>query len=710
MNVAVVADKALPYRRSIHTIDLDDVPAIVAELRRMHTEAWNACSDWRDTAGKCIRYRDGYQRPVGLRDNALYLIFNLIIHRALTKLGILNANKPRPVADPIDGADILTAECIEDLIVKDMKEDHFDRTTQRVSMDEISVGLGVYHERIEPGEKRWTTRGRQWGKLRCGSCHPLEFSFDKSNGSPTMTGDGAGWYYTRVTKIAVEKLYMEFPEKSEEFDTLGEDDNGLASDTELERGRAGKGKDFSSSSQSETSVLRGGILSERTKVEVYYKKEMPVFAVWRRNESGRFEPTENEDGSSLTYEQYQDIVEQDPSQKAQLKVFRVIDKEVWRAAYVGDVLLYNEKSPYEHNQWEHVFFGGFMTDSDPMPHGEVERLVDIQDLFNRLITLFVENSIRMANSGLLIDEDAFSAQYTTKQIEGAMRKPGWRLFTKKGRLKDAMGWMEPPGAQQDIFNLADAIRILFDELSSLANVQRGGMPYDTSGKAILALQRAGDTALTYLYGGLEMALTEWGQRRMSNLVQFTTFRDAWRISDAVRDKAYKIVAEKVDPGFIDQWKKIYGAAINENPPPEISNAVHLVQYPDKEQKPKILVTDLSAVHMDIAVTLGSGIERSEEDKMKVVELVFGATKDVEYLLRELEINGWPEILKRTEERDQLRKAGEQYVKIAANEQAAPVLRLLSTNPEIITQALATSGIDIAALSQAAQQAVLPMAA
>lgn len=679
------------YRRSLHTIPLEDEEAIAKEGRRLAMEAVDESADWREEGEKAFAYRDGKQRPNDLRQSAMYLIFNLISHRVLTKMGILTADKPRANVVARDSDDGDTSASLKDLIEKGADEDRFDHVTQSVAMDMLSCGLGGYEEGIDFNEDRFAADGKpRPGKITVGRCNPLEFAFGPNNRSASMTGKDADWYYVHFYEKSVEDLIMENPDREGEILELGSADDD-PSQSQLGTGRrTSSSQDYNTGkSNNQQGDADGDSLDKKTVYNIHYKKRIPYDILMRKNDFGEWELAVDAEDRPLTRDFYDELEEEE--KVAFKKPYRRIKTEVWHLQFVGDVVLKHEKSIYAHGKWQHVFMGGMMRHNESMPYGEISRLIDTQDLFNRLITLFVDNAIRVSHSGMLIDESAFSEEEKGK-LQRKMSKPGWKAFVKKGKGRGAITYVEPPKLPDGLFNLADAVRVLFDELSSLANVQRGGMPYDTSGKAIIALQRAGDTAMALLHGNIENAITEWGRLRLSNIIQFTTFKDAWRISDEVRKRAYKIIAERMDANFYDSLSEEELNSIE--PPEEMENQLALVKYEDGNPVRKILIADMSNARFDIKVTLGSGHERSEEEKRKTLELVYEATGDVQHLLEELEVEGWPDIIDRMEKKDQLKLAGEEYMAMMEDDRMAPILKVLSADPDVIRQAVEQSGTTV----------------
>jgi len=431
-----------------------------------------------------------------------------------------------------------------------------------------------------------------------------------------------------------------------------------------------------------------------------YTTRKPIDTILHKTSDGRWELAVDEEDNPLTRDDADEIEIRDPEQEGRFKKYRQVVQEVWTGCIVGDVLLYHMKSPYRHNRFPHIFMGGLLKNGESMPRGEIERLIDTQNLYNRLMTMFVDIMSRTSNPGMEVDPKQVDPRQR-KDVLDIVSQPGWTLLRAEDAQpgRDAVKYHTSTALPTGILQLADMVRIMFDELFSIAQTQRGGMPYDTSGKAVIALQRAADTALNGLAGSLERAITEWGRLRLGNIVQFTKFRDAWRISDDVRNRSFKLVAERHRiPRDLDEMEQGKEPKIPEEimnapePPPDYKDALGIRMYKDgKPGQPmdpdqnKFLVADLQSANMDVEIVLGSGEERSEEEKRKILELVFSATGDVKYLLEELEVKDASEIIDRMEKRNAEKQMAEQVQGLMEDEVVGPFLMMAMKNTDQLRQ-------------------------
>jgi hypothetical protein len=727
-----VSDRA--SYRSLSTIPVEDEEDIVREIQHLKDAAWDAADEWREAGKKNFRYRDGVQRPDDLNAEGMYLIFNFISHRVKTKSGILTAGSPQAKVTGVDYNDRDTSRAFGDILEKGAKDDFLSQTVRKVVDDNLACGVGVFSELYRNNLYRWTNKGKKLGRLTVGSDNPMLFAWDPANRSECLDGDGAGSYYVRVEGVDLESLVMEYPELEYELEMAGDvsDENVRSPKADSRYGDYDE-TPFGGGSSGDTRQSH-----KREKVEIWYKKKRPVDTIFHKTSDGRWELAVDADDNLLTREQVSEIEMLDDSQE--FKKRRKIVDDVWTACIVGDILLYNMKSPYRHNRFPHIFMGGQMKNDESMPRGEIERLVDAQDLYNRLMTMFVDTLSRTSHLGSEIDLSKVHPDQKD-DVDVIMGKQGYKLHRAENAAPGPIvQWHDAAQQPQGVLQLADMVRALMGELFSLSDVQRGETNYERSGKAVIAMQRAADTALAGLGGALDRALTEWGRQRVENTIQFTRFRDAWRISDDVRNLSYKIVAEynaaqqppgqpgqpgqpPAQPGQPPTQQGQPGQPPGEMPedaPDEIMNAPEPPEgYAEtlglriyKDGKPgepmtpdqnKFLVEDISSANLDVEVVLGSGEDRSEEEQRKIMELVFQATGDVKYLLEELEVKNADEILQRVEEKNQQKQMAGQVEELLQDDILGPLISMAMKDRENMRMGV-QSGMTLSEMLGTPQQA------
>jgi hypothetical protein len=241
-----------------------------------------------------------------------------------------------------------------------------------------------------------------------------------------------------------------------------------------------------------------------------------------------------------------------------------------------------------------------------------------------------------------------------------------------------------------LWEIQKDIRVTFDELSSLYQTQRGGMPYETSGKAIVALQQAGDTALVQLQMSVEDAITDWGRKRLSNIQQFYTFDRQWRISNNMKEQSHYLITQR-------QKRKdpLTGEQMNDEP-----STVHMYKLEDGNPEPTLLTEDFGVPSFDLKFTMGTGHLRSREQKLKEAQFLYEAQAvDDVYLLQEFEVEGRSEIAKRMEEKNQVMQLGQQVGEMMQDPEIGSLVSMLIENPGQLVQSLQAAGLDPQTIGQ-----------
>lgn len=379
------------------------------------------------------------------------------------------------------------------------------------------------------------------------------------------------------------------------------------------------------------------------------------------------------------------------------EVFRTFDEQCWTAAIVGNVLLYHRRSPYRHNRWPAVFFAGMMRKGHPCPYGQIEPMIVPQDVINSNMTLIQDIAQRVSNPGRIIKPDALIASQKNRVLD-IVNQPGWVLVMDENSqltVNDVYREIAPGQIPGQLLEFTEYIRRMIDEIGSVAQVQRGGMPYDTSGKAIQSLLQASDTALSTVHRNIEYAVTVWAENRVKNIQQFYALEDSLRISDDLR--AYRIAFEYYT-----------------NPETE-KTTLSLVKYPEGEPgkdapPPKRIFDDFGVAEFDIEVGIHSNQERNpDEESARILSYFDRGIVDKQYVIENDDwIVGKREVLRRVMERDETLKTIEAFnAMMQDSESPAGMLIRAMQNPqvsELVLAALSQGGLTPEALAQVVAQA------
>ncbi len=659
---------------------------IVQEVLRRYQVGRAASTDWRREARRAYNYYENAQRPpeIDEYDDVLYVTLNLVRSRVDTKVGILTQPKPRADVQGRGLEDADVAAAFKDLLEYSADEDRFDTIVQDSIADMCKCGLGVLEEELDPDAEQLTRHGWVRGKLGVVPGNPLDYTIDPKNRTRSFWNrkHGPDWYFTETDEIVAE-LMMLYPSKARRLESLDKATDPETYPTVPTVNDDYEGVDEEGADDSDGEAKDSTQYRADSTVKVlthWFIKPKQVELVFEKDKEGRLIPAVDPDtNETLTGD---DLKRMDKELRGQYEVVHKIEREVWTCGIAKDILLWMYKSPYKHNRWPAVFFSSTMHRGKPMPFGEIHNLFDAQDLYNKLNSVILDNAIRTNNAGWVLEEGAMDPD-EEQRLEDEGSEPGFVAKTRMGRA-DGLRRLEPGQLPHGLWEIQRDVRVTFDELSSLYQTQRGGMPYETSGKAIMALQEAGDTALVQLQRSVEDAITDWGRKRLSNIQQFYTFEKQWRISDKMKEQTHYLITQlqkKTDP--------VTGQQMNEE-----DATLHMYKLEDDNPEPTLLTEDFTAPMFDLKFIMGTGHLRSRDQKVKEAEMLFdrGAV-DEEYLAREFEVEGYSEIRRRMDERNPVIQLGTQVQQMMEDPNIGGLVSMIVEDPGTLVQILEQSGID-----------------
>tara|TARA_R110000824_G_scaffold167283_1_gene344167 strand:- start:8183 stop:10342 length:2160 start_codon:yes stop_codon:yes gene_type:complete len=654
-------------------------------VRQRHDVGLSASQSWRREARRGFNYYENAQRPPAVEgyEDVLYITLNLVKARLDTKVGILTQAKPRPEVIGRGAEDMEVAAAFKDLLQYSLDEDRLDTRILDAVGDMMKCGLGVLEEVFNPDHKQLTRHGWAPGKIELSVGDPLKYVVDPGNRSSTFWGDGGpDWYFTEH-RATIDELIMRYPEHKLQLETMrtdirsGEDSAESIQSTDDDYASSGfDGTDDSGSDEGASESYDSQDMVPQ--LIHWYKKDVPVDRIFKLDpENGSWQLAQTAEGDAITDA---GMIPEDDEDN--YEVIRSIEQEVWTCSVVGELLLYNRHSPYTHGKWPVIFFSGTMHRGQAMPYGEVHNLFDAQDLYNKLMSVTLDNAIRSNNTGWQLEEGAMDPK-EEERLTNEGGQPGFIARLRMGRI-DGLRRLEPGSLPRGLWEIQKDIRTTFDELSSLYQTQRGGMPYETSGKAVIALQQAADSALVHLQRHIEWAINDLGRKRLSNIQQFYTYERAWRISDKVKEMDFHIITEL---GFNEQ---------------EGDTSLHLLKAEPGNPEPILLLKDFTKPEFDVKFVMGTGHERSRDERLKEAQFLFSAgAVDPEYLMKEFEVEGRREITDRMQEKNDILQLGVQVQTMLEDEMAGPLMMLALNKPNILMEALIQAGIDPGMLAQAA---------
>jgi hypothetical protein len=598
-------------------------------------------SRWTVRAQKSYSFLRGDQAPKEAGD-IFWVVLNLIIHRILTKCGILTAGKPIATVVGRDDDDTGIARAFKDLIEFNADNNDMNVIVQDAVMDMLICGLGILDERWNIHKERYNPEYQAWvpGVIEISKADATKFVFDPENAEERMDGKGSGeWVASRRSELRGRLAGM-YPAKSVSIMQAPAKEHGLNVE-KLRQERLGGGT-LDDSDPSDREPQSDDIMEV---TEFWYRKYKPITTVWRVYDDGKRELArryeadpetgERVEGEPLTPEEVPDVPD---GLGFKFKVLTRMKEEMWVCEMCGNgIILFNRKSEYSHGRWPFIFFSGMLHRGEPVPYGEVDRVLEMQDLINSMLSLQIDNAQRTSNTTRLFKRSKVKAEYRNNLEEHLAMPGGFVEVEDTANFDDVVHDVRAPELSKETMSIVNLLVQFFDEVSNVSMVQRGGMPYETSGKGIERLLQAGDTGMENLKNNIGYALTRWGKNHIRNLQQFMTMEEAWRISDDVRE-SYQLALE------------------NYTDPNTMETKLSMVQYQDGEE-PVRLLDDFASAHFDVKVVIGSSTERSKEDKLERATFLHErGLYDDEALAEEFDVPR--EVLKRAQEKNKILQTGQ----------------------------------------------------
>src|SRR3990167_8157506 len=243
--------------------------------------------------------------------------------------------------------------------------------------------------------------------------------------------------------------------------------------------------------------------------------------------------------------------------------------------------------------------------------GDMYHLFHPVDLLNGLATNMVDNAVRSSSSGVWYEKSALSpAEKTRMSQEGHL--PGFNLEIEDGyigRVRRA----EQGQLSEPVYRLWTDIRAqIFDYMSGNPKVQTGQMPYQTSGRGILALGQRADMQQLGWQVSIEEGLTTWSRLRWRNIQKTYTVNRILRIKGTAEGQGVQ--------------------------------GMQLVRTGDKTQvqdaqTEQVLLEDLSTAKFDLNITIRPGVNMTPDRRRELAMFLYNVQAvPLEYLISEDGLN------------------------------------------------------------------------
>ena len=627
---------------------------------------------WRDKTDQCFDYFRGKQKDVK-KSGVYFVVFNIIRMRILTKNGILTGAKPTASIQGVEIEDELASQALDDLISFFSTKLDFDIKLADASLDSLMCGLGALELHWDYGKKRYNGR-RGWirGNFVLTREDPRAYAFPKHGDERLIGDDGSSGLdgYTKEYWIRRRKLEAMYPQASDLIKNLK-----ASSKTSTKKRTRGSADSESGAGGSDSRN------DEIRVVEAWYFKEVPVKVILEVSEDGterpavvkqfdknvgkfvptkESEPLEDAEAAQAQYEAESEVGDV----THRYRVHTDTERKLWWGAVAGDkVLLFNRPGPYRHGFWPTIFVPGMLDHNEAMPYGDVEHLVEGQNVVNSVVSLILDNMSRTNNQGKIIDTSMLKPKYKKNAVR-RIAKAGYVLEAVAGKADKVVWRDEAQPLDQSALTIVNWVVSLFDQMSSVADIQSGKMDYATSGRGIRELVGAADTALDHLKTNLTCAIRHFGRLLLSMIQQFVTIEDKIRISKDYRE--YTLGFEWfTDPENMDKGTRMSLALYdNDNP----------------KENPRI-IDDLETMQFDIEVNVDTNLERDPAEKRETAEFALkNGIATPEYWAKEW---GIPRSeFRRAQKWQEMEKIRLMQEEMEKDEVMGPVFKLM-TNPETL---------------------------
>lgn len=212
-----------------------------------------------------------------------------------------------------------------------------------------------------------------------------------------------------------------------------------------------------------------------------------------------------------------------PERQGELTKVKARVSELWETVVVNETTISRELSVYDrsnggHGHYPFAFFSYVRLRDRSHAKGEIDYLVGMQDLINRTLARWLEQMM-IAGSNYIVSPKGSLPREDEEKLKNIGRHPLQIFRPYPGFQGPQVDGGRSTGADlfQSGYQLLSTIK---DRVSGVYDVQRGSMPYATSGIGIQSLQAATDLLTTMPRRHLESGLKRATILRMKNSLQF----------------------------------------------------------------------------------------------------------------------------------------------------------------------------------------------
>lgn len=466
-------------------LDMKGLPeqARLVHLRTLFQDAVSAEQKWREQAKEDIEFYAGQQwnskdvEKLKEQDRPA-ITLNKIRSTVNLLSGYQRLNRYDPSFLPRTAADLEKCKVAEGVTRYLFDMERFDSIESRVALNAYLTGRGWYYVSYE-----WDWETME-GDINIECLSPFDVYLDpectKSDLSDAEYVHFARW-------VPKEKIKRLFPEAAEIVD-------GLLSRYDQDEQEA----EFVGASP-----IWHATQTHKARLVTTWYRTYETQINWRLPDGTYIEDKEADDWIRI-------IAERHEAKKGRIRV----------ATYLGDLLLEDMYSPYEHGRFPFVMCPAYWLGEGDTPAGVVRDLKDPQRELNKRRSQFLHILNTMANRGWLVEKGSMAPD-DKRALEEGGSTPGKVIEYNGANKPEPFATDQIPSAffQIDAQSLND-----MREISGVNEAMMGLSPASQSGRAKELDQRQAVVQITQLFDELKAAKRRvlellWGGRKRKGLVQ-----------------------------------------------------------------------------------------------------------------------------------------------------------------------------------------------
>lgn len=206
-------------------------------------------------------------------------------------------------------------------------------------------------------------------------------------------------------------------------------------------------------------------------------------------------------------------------------------REVMHVALMTEKgLLEVRQSPYRHNRFPFTPIWGYRRGRDGMPYGMIRGLRDIQRDLNKRASKALHH---LSTVRVHVEEGAVD---DIEELRNEAGRPDAVIVHRQSRPPPVVE--NGADVAQAHINLMQIDAQMIQQVGGVTDENLGRKTNATSGKAITARQDQGALATSMFFDNLRYAMRLHGEKKLVNIEQFYTDRQAFRITDARGNPQY----------------------------------------------------------------------------------------------------------------------------------------------------------------------------